>query len=83
MNTITLENSNFLTILGATKVVSSTPTQTAIEQGETLILISGNELEIKKLDLDNKEVSLTGQQITNLKFSTKAEKIPLVKRIFK
>lgn len=82
MNTITLESNNYLTILGATKVVSSTPTQTAIEQGETLILITGNELEIKKLDLDNKEVSLAGQ-ITNLKFSTKAEKIPLVKRIFK
>lgn len=82
MNTITLENNNFLTILGATKVVSSTPTQTAIEQGETLIVITGNELEIKKLDLDGKEVSLAGQ-IANLKFTDKAQKVPLMKRIFK
>lgn len=82
MNTLTLENNNFLTILGATKVVSSTPTQTAIEQGETLVIITGNELEIKKLDLDGKEVSLAGQ-ITNLKFTDKAQKVPLMKRIFK
>lgn len=82
MNTITLENNDYLTILGATKVVSSTATQTAVEQGETFIIISGNELEVKKLDLDNKEVCVFGK-ISNLKFSNKAEKTPLMKRIFK
>lgn len=82
MNTITLDNNNYLTILGATKIVSSTPTQAVVEQGETTIVITGSELEVKKLDLENKEISLMGK-ISNLKFTSKAEKIPLVKRIFK
>lgn len=82
MNTITLDNQNYLTILGATKVTSSTPTQTVVEQGETSIIITGGDLEIKKLDLENKEVSIAGK-INNLKFTTKSEKVPLMKRIFK
>lgn len=82
MNSLTLDNNNFLTIFGATKVASSTPNQAVVEQGETSIIISGSELEVKKLDLENKEVAISGK-ITNLKFSGKAEKIPLMKRIFK
>lgn len=82
MNSLTLDSNNFLTIFGATKVVSSTQSQAVIEQGETTIVITGSDLEVKKLDLDNKEVAISGR-ITNLKFSGKAEKIPLMKRIFK
>lgn len=81
MNSITLEN-NYLTILGATKVVSSTPTQAAVEQDNLTIIITGSELEVKKLDLDNHEVSIAGK-ISNLKFSDKSEKLPFMKRIFK
>lgn len=82
MNTITIDNNNYLTIIGATKVVSSTQSQAVVEQGSETIIISGGELEVKKLDLDGKEVSIAGR-ISNLKFTSKAEKVPLMKRIFK
>lgn len=82
MNSITIDNNNYLTITGATKVVSSTQSQAVVEQGSETIIINGSELEVKKLDLDGKEVSIAGR-ISNLKFTSKAEKVPLMKRIFK
>lgn len=82
MNSITIDNNNYLTITGATKVVSSTQSQSVVEQDSETIIISGSELEVKKLDLDGKEVSIAGR-ISNLKFTSKAEKVPLMKRIFK
>ena len=82
MNSINIDNNNYLTITGSTKVVSSTQSQAVVEQGSETIIISGSELEVKKLDLDGKEVSIAGR-ISNLKFTSKAEKVPLMKRIFK
>ena len=81
-NLITIENQNNISINGATKVSSSTASQAVVEASETTIIISGSELEVKKLDLDNKEVSFAGK-ITNLRFTGKSEKQPFLKRIFK
>ncbi len=81
-NFISIENQNNININGATKVVSSTQNQAVVESEETSIIISGSDLEVKKLDLDNKEVSFSGK-ITNIKFSDNSQKLPLLKRIFK
>ena len=79
---IVLVNRKLLTIIGATKVVSSTNTQAVVEVGDTNVLICGNELEVVKLDLEDKEVEFSGN-ITSFKYINKKEKTPLLKRIFK
>lgn len=79
---IVLDNRKLLTIIGATKVVSSTNTQAIVEVGDTNVLICGNELEVVKLDLEDKEVEFSGN-ITSFKYINKKEKTPLLKRIFK
>lgn len=79
---ISIENRNQITIKGATKVSSSTQNQAVVEANDCTIIITGSELEVKKLDLDNKEVSFSGK-ISNLKFTSRGEKQSLMKRIFK
>lgn len=80
---ITIENSSNISINGATKVVSSTSTQAIVETKENTIIISGNNLEVRKLDLENCDVSFLGK-ITNIKFSPAGgTKTPFLKRIFK
>ena len=72
-----------LDIKGASKVVSSTPTQAVVEIDEKAIILTGNNIEVKKLDLDNKEVSLGGKFL-NIKISDASlKKGTLLKRIFK
>ena len=80
---VLIENCEKVKILGATKVVLSTQNQGVIETKDSLIVISGSELEEKKLDLENGEVSLHGK-INSIKFSNgQGAKVPLLKRIFK
>ncbi len=79
---VVLSNRKLLTIFGATKVVSSTINQAVVEVGETSILICGNNLEVVKLNLEEKEVEFAGE-INSFKYTGKKEKIPLIKRIFK
>ena len=79
---ITIENQNNIQINGATKVFSSTQNQAVVQCGESIVTISGSDMEVKKLDLDGRQVCFSGK-ICNIKFSNKAEKQPLLKRIFK
>ena len=79
---IVLDNRKLLSILGATKVVSSTNSQAVVEVGDTNILICGSDLEVVKLDLEAKEVEFSGN-ITSFKYMNKKEKVSLLKRIFK
>jgi len=76
-----LEN-NILEIKGATRVVSSTQTQAVIETEESGIVITGSEIEVKSLNLEEGEVCLSGN-ISNIKFSSVGKKQPFFKRIFK
>lgn len=82
MENITIENRGFITITGATKMLSSTETQSVVEIGDCNVVISGQNLEITKLDLDNKEVNIKGL-VNSLKYSQKADKTNLFKRLFK
>ena len=80
---ILIENKEQLSIKGATRVVSSTQNQAIVETKDSSVVISGHNLEVKKLDLENNEVSFFGQ-INNIKISNGTNnKTPLLKRIFK
>ncbi len=80
---IFIENDNSMTIKGAKKVVSSTQNQAVVMTGLNTLVISGSNIEVKKLDLEGGEVCLSGK-FTNVKISTaSAGKTPLLKRIFK
>ena len=82
MQSICLEDRKKLSLSGVTKIVSSTITQAVVEIGDDSLVITGNDLEITKLNLENKEVSFSGI-INSLKFGTKSEKRGFLKRIFK
>lgn len=72
-----------LQIKGATKVISSTQTQAVIETTENGIVVLGNEIEVKKLNLEEGEIVLNGK-FSCFKFGAVAgKKQPLLKRIFK
>ena len=81
-NSLHLEG-DVVEIKGATKMVSSTPTQAVVEIDEKAIILTGNNIEVKKLDLDNKQVSLGGK-FSNIKIGDASlKKGSLLKRIFK
>ncbi len=82
MENITIENRNQMSITGATKMISSTDNQSVVEVGDCNIIISGQNLEITKLDLENKQVNIKGI-INSLKYSQKIEKNNIFKRLFK
>ncbi len=82
MQNLTIENRSTMIITGATKMLSSTETQSVVEIGDCNIVVSGQNLEITKLDLDNKEVNIKGL-INSVKYSQKTEKTNLFKRLFK
>ncbi len=74
---------NSLFIKGITKVISSSQTQAVIEKGENVMVISGNNIEVKKLNLDEGEVYLSGN-FNLIKLNEHGgKKQPLIKRIFK
>ena len=81
MDNLTLAG-NHLQLSGAKKVSSCTQSQAVIETNDKRILISGTELEVKKLNLENGEVELCGE-FSNIKILGSQEKKSLLKRIFK
>lgn len=82
MESLCIEDRKKLILTGATKVISSTNTQAVVEVGDTNIVISGTNIEVTKLDLDNKAVTFSGN-INSVKYSAKTEKTSLLKRMFK
>ncbi|MBQ8844387.1 MAG: hypothetical protein IJ008_00015 [Clostridia bacterium] len=81
-SSVFIDDQKNIIIKGAKRVVSSTNTQAVVEILNSCICITGSEIEVKKLDLNNGEVSFNGV-VSNIKFSDKPEKISLFKRIFK
>lgn len=83
MESVLIEDTSSMSVKGAKKMCSSTPTQTVLETASNSVIVTGSNLEIKKLDLEGGEVCLAGK-ITNVKFAPLgAAKTPLIKRIFK
>lgn len=73
----------FLTIKGATKVISSTSSQAVVESGEKVYVIVGNEIEVKKLNLEEGEVAFSGKFSMIKIGQSQGKKQPFLKRIFK
>lgn len=71
-----------LQVKGATKVVSSTSSQAVVEMGERCVVLTGEKIEVKKLNLDEGEVCLFGE-FSTIKFTQASVKKGLLKRIFK
>lgn len=82
MESICIEDRKKIVISGATKVVSSTSTQAVVEVGGSNVVISGTNMEVTHLDIENKQVSFSGN-ILGIKYTQKAEKTNLLKRLFK
>ena len=82
MQSILIENQNQTTITGATKILSSTNTQAVVELANNTLILSGNNIEITKLDLENNLVVFNGE-INSLKYNKKSQKIGIIKRILK
>lgn len=72
-----------LYIKGATKIISSSQTQAVVQTGENTILLSGNSIEVKKLNLEEGEICLNGNFNLIKLNEPSAKKQPLLKRIFK
>lgn len=79
---VTIINRNEIEVQGATRVIASTAKEAVVEIEGGVMTITGANLEVTKLDLDNKEVKFSGI-ISNVKFSERREKVGLIKRIFK
>ncbi len=79
---INIDNQKSMSIRGVEKIVSSTPTQSVVQTSLSKIVITGNNLEVKKLDIENKDAIIEGE-IYNIKFNKKNEKKSLLRRIFK
>ena len=82
MENICIEDRKKMTITGATKVISATDTQAVVEIGGSDVVITGTNIEVTKLDLENKTVCFSGN-INGIKYAQKAEKGNLLKRLFK
>lgn len=83
MESVLIEDTSSMSVKGAKKMCSSTPTQTVLETASNSVIVTGSNLEIKKLDLEGGEVCLAGK-IANVKFAPLgAAKTSLIKRIFK
>ena len=74
---------NLLEIKGATKVLSSTQTQAIVEADQKCFILSGNNIEVKQLNLDECVVCFYGDWSSIKIGCSKKEKPPFLKRIFK
>ena len=81
-NKISLIDRKDLTISGIKKAVILSETSIALELENSLLQVSGKNMEVKKLDVESGILVVDGQ-IDSIKFSSQKEKTGLFKRIFK
>ena len=82
MKSLSLNKDKELTLTGAKKIISCTPNQCVIETDSNKTILTGQNIEVKKLDLDNELIVLQGD-FYNIKLQTTEERKSLLKRIFK
>ncbi len=80
-HSLTLIDRSLLTITGVEKVVSVKPDLLQLKSTAGDIAITGQNIEVTKLDLEQHTLSLTGK-FDNIKYSEN-NKTPLLKKIFK
>ena len=81
-NTLVITNRNCLEITGVEKVISFSANNIILVALNCNLQISGEQLHTEKLDVENGIFKVEGL-ITQLKWETKKEKVPLLKRIFR
>ena len=79
--TLTLINRKDLMITGVEKVVSIKPDLVQLKSSAGDIVINGQNIEVTKLDLEQRILNLTGK-FDNIKYIENS-KTPLLKKIFK
>ncbi len=82
MEFLQLNNNDDLQIKGAKKILSCTPTQAIIECGNRKLILSGNNIEVKNLNIECEEVCLHGK-FSNIKLIDESEKKSFLRRVFK
>ena len=82
MEFLQLGKDNLLQIKGSKKILACTPTQATIDCGNKKIILSGNNIEVKNLNLECEEVLLYGI-FANIKLVDETEKKSFLKRVFK
>ena len=80
-HTLTLVDRKHLTITGIDKVVSVKPDLLQVKSSAGDIVVTGQNFEVTKLDLEQHTLSLNGNFDT-IKYSNN-QKTPLLKKIFK
>ena len=80
-HTLTLTNRKYLTITGVDKVISVKPELLQLKSVAGNILISGQNIEVTKLDVEQHSITLAGK-FDNIKYIENT-KTPLLKKIFK
>lgn len=80
-HSLTLTNRKNLTITGVDKVVSVKPELLQLKSTDGDIAISGQNIEVTKLDVEQHTITLTGK-FDNIKYFENT-KTPLLKKIFK
>ena len=80
-HSLNLVDRKHLTITGVEKVVSVKPDLVQLKSSAGDIVISGQNIEVTKLDLEQHTLSLNGK-FDSIKYSN-VDKTPLLKKIFK
>ena len=80
-HTLTLVDRKHLTITGVDKVVSVKPDLLQLKSSAGDIVVTGQNMEVTKLDLDQHNISLNGK-FDSIKYLDN-NKTPLLKKIFK
>lgn len=78
---LTLTNRNHLTITGIDKVISVKPDLLQIKSNNGDIVVTGQNMEVTKLDLEQHTITLNGK-FDSFKY-LENNKTPLLKKIFK
>lgn len=80
-HSLTLTDRKHLTITGVEKVVSVKPDLLQLKSTAGDIIVTGQNIEVTKLDLDQHTLSLNGK-FDSIKYNN-IDKTPLLKKIFK
>lgn len=81
-SSIILKNRNLLSLTGVEKVFEANPTKVQVQVAGSILGVSGQNLNINKLDVDSGEVKVEGI-IDELKFSQAQQKTNFFKKMFK
>ncbi len=78
---LTLTNRNNLTLTGVEKVISIKPDMVQLNSNNGNVVITGQNIEVTKLDLEQKNLELAGK-FDSIKYLDN-NKTPFIKKIFK